>query len=150
VRSIRSRAGTDPNHDHRDLRTHQTAFHHSCVLPVSFRGGVAKVCLFRARLKDFPRFRETPWFPNSSVFSFEGPAKRFIRCIFVDYAASDTHPSEQHPSASKIAPKPLIIAGHIRKLTWLATFIAVLIINLVQAHAAKQKNCPQDAPKRQI
>lgn len=45
-----------------------------------------------------------------------------------------------------VAPRP-IIASHIRKLTWLATFIAVLVINLVQAHAAKQKNLRKDAPK---
>jgi len=56
-------------------------------------------------------------------------------------------PRSSIPAHQKIAPKPLIIAGHIRKLTWLATFIAVLIINLVQAHAAKQKTDRKDAPK---
>jgi murein DD-endopeptidase MepM/ murein hydrolase activator NlpD len=41
-------------------------------------------------------------------------------------------------------PSRLIV---IKKLSWLATFIAVLVINLVQAHAAKQKTVRKDTPK---
>ena len=53
------------------------------------------------------------------------------------------------PAHQTFAPRPLpfIIAGHIKKLTWLATFIAVLVINLVHAHAAKQKPTRKDIPK---
>ena len=40
-----------------------------------------------------------------------------------------------HP---QIAPAKLF-SSHLRKLSWLVTFVAVLLINLVQAHAAKQK-----------
>ena len=40
-----------------------------------------------------------------------------------------------HP---QIAPAKLF-TSHLRNLSWLATFLAVLLINLVQAHAAKQK-----------
>ena len=40
-----------------------------------------------------------------------------------------------------------VLASHLRKLTWLATFITVLLINLVQAHAAKQKNIRKETPK---
>src|SRR5690349_21944742 len=32
-----------------------------------------------------------------------------------------------------------LFTSHLRNLSWLATFVAVLLINLVQAHAAKQK-----------
>jgi len=38
----------------------------------------------------------------------------------------------------QIAPAKLF-SSHLRNLSWLATFVAVLLINLVQAHAAKQK-----------
>ncbi|MGE5220479.1 MAG: hypothetical protein ACM3SP_26030, partial [Chloroflexota bacterium] len=29
--------------------------------------------------------------------------------------------------------------GHVKKLSWLVTFVAMLAMNLVQVHAAKQK-----------
>ena len=46
----------------------------------------------------------------------------------------------------KLALRP-ILACHFKTLTWLATFIAVLVMNSVQAHAAKQKTPRKEAPK---
>jgi murein DD-endopeptidase MepM/ murein hydrolase activator NlpD len=46
-----------------------------------------------------------------------------------------------------VAPRRLIVAGYIRKLTWLTTFIAVLLVNFVQAHAARQKTTRKETPK---
>jgi murein DD-endopeptidase MepM/ murein hydrolase activator NlpD len=40
----------------------------------------------------------------------------------------------------------LFFSGHVRTLTWLATFIAVLVMNSVHAHAAKQKTVRKDTP----
>ena len=46
----------------------------------------------------------------------------------------------------KLALRP-ILACHFKTLTWLATFIAVLVMHSVQAHAAKQKTPRKEAPK---
>src|SRR6266404_5874627 len=46
----------------------------------------------------------------------------------------------------KLALRP-ILACHFKTLTWIATFIAVLVMHSVQAHAAKQKNPRKEAPK---
>jgi murein DD-endopeptidase MepM/ murein hydrolase activator NlpD len=45
-----------------------------------------------------------------------------------------------------IAPRR-VVACHFRRITWLATFIALLIVNVVQAHAAKQKPVRKDTAK---
>ncbi len=47
----------------------------------------------------------------------------------------------------QIAPRQ-IFACHVRRLTWLATFIAVLVMNVVQAHAAKQKTVRKDTSNK--
>ncbi len=46
----------------------------------------------------------------------------------------------------RVAPRQFF-ALHVRKLTWLAMFITVLLMNLVQAHAAKQKTVRKETPK---
>ena len=48
-----------------------------------------------------------------------------------------------HP---QIAPTR-VFTSHIRNLSWLATFLAVLLINFVQAHAAKQKTVRKETAK---
>jgi murein DD-endopeptidase MepM/ murein hydrolase activator NlpD len=40
-----------------------------------------------------------------------------------------------------------VFTPSVRNLSWLATFLAVLLINLVQAHAAKQKTMRKETPK---
>jgi murein DD-endopeptidase MepM/ murein hydrolase activator NlpD len=40
-----------------------------------------------------------------------------------------------------------VVACHFRRITWLATFIALLIVNVVQAHAARQKPVRKDTAK---
>jgi len=48
-----------------------------------------------------------------------------------------------HP---QIAPTR-VFTSHVRNLSWLATFLAVLLINFVQAHAAKQKTVRKETAK---
>jgi murein DD-endopeptidase MepM/ murein hydrolase activator NlpD len=51
-----------------------------------------------------------------------------------------------HASRERLARRAMF-AGQLRTLVWLATFAAVLLLNLVQAQAAKQKTVRKDTAK---
>ena len=50
-------------------------------------------------------------------------------------------------SAHQLVATKRIAACYVRRITWLATFIALLVVNVVQAHAAKQKTVRKDVAK---